>query len=84
MSEIYQEVFELLGVGMATVFLILASVVLIGQGLVRLINRFYPAKIPAPSATSAIPDQHIAAITAAVEVLSEGNARIHSIRPEQP
>ena len=80
----------LLVVGMLTVFVILGLVVLTGQVLIRIVNRFAPAAAPIISsarrqasrvATEGIRNQQstLAAIIAAVEVWGGGKASIQSI-----
>lgn len=72
-------------VGMLTVFGILGLVVLTGNSLVRIVNRYAP--IPAKvkqnpnisSSASSISQKKIAVITAAVSAVSRGKARIEKI-----
>ena len=72
-------------VGMLTVFAILALVVLTGNALVRLVNRYapLPTKVKQnPNITSSattISQKKIAVITAAVSAVSHGKARIEKI-----
>lgn len=72
-------------VGMLTVFGILALVVLTGNSLVRIVNRFapLPAKVKQNSSiqtsSSLISQKKIAVITAAVSAVSQGKAKIEKI-----
>lgn len=70
---------EIFGVGMVTIFVILGLVVISGQLLIRLVNRFTSTKAEAAPAAPAIPDSHVAAISAAVEVITKGQGKVASI-----
>ena len=72
-------------IGMITVFLILFLVYLTGHLLIRGINRWAPqasVNSKGQSASGAIAPAKVAAITAAVEIFSEGTARIVKIEKE--
>lgn len=73
----------LLAVGMITVFTILALIVLFGNVLITLVNKYIPeAKITKAiqTATSAaIDSRKMAAIVAAVDIVTEGKAKVTSI-----
>ena len=69
-------------VGMVTVFLILWLVVLIGNGLIRLTNKFWPESETAKKeikTTAVSSDGTIAAIVAAVDVVTKGKGKITKI-----
>ena len=75
---------ELLGVGMVTVFVILALVVILGDLIIRFVNRFMPevekvivAKNTAPVAE--INSKKMAAIVAAVSKITNGAGRVANI-----
>lgn len=72
----------LMGVGMITVFVVLSLVVIVGKGLVSFVNRFVPEIIvqdePKRVAGGVQPTK-IAAITAAVEIFTEGKGHITRI-----
>jgi Oxaloacetate decarboxylase, gamma chain. len=80
--------FVVLAVGMATVFVILGLVVLTGNLLIKFVNRFYPVVV---QQTSNRPNQlvsttkenikksKLAAIVAAVDIISGGKAKIEKI-----
>ncbi|MBN2261990.1 MAG: OadG family protein [Prolixibacteraceae bacterium] len=74
---------QLLGVGMVTVFLILFLVVLIGNTIIRFINRFMPeAEKPAPAAitpSSAIDPRKMSAIVAAIQQVTNGKGKVVNI-----
>lgn len=77
----------LLGVGMVTVSLILWIVVLVGNGIILFVNRFIPLK-EEPSARPVHSNQDtnpskLAAITAAVQIATQGQGRIISIEKKQ-
>ena len=76
------EALELLVVGMITVFIILGLVVLTGQFIIRLVNRFTPEK-PLVSGVTHLGDanigKHIAAIVTTVDIVTQGKGRIKNI-----
>jgi Na+-transporting methylmalonyl-CoA/oxaloacetate decarboxylase gamma subunit len=63
-------------IGMITVFFILSLVVLTGQLLIYLVNRFTPTPPPIPNED----EGDLAAIIAAVDIITEGKGRIESIK----
>lgn len=68
-------------VGMATVFVILLIVINLGKLLIALVNRFapeevHPAKAVAPGAPAPVPAHIMAAITAAVSVITKGKGKV--------
>jgi len=90
MSDALSEALLILAVGMITVFAILAMVVVTGQLLIRITNRFAPdvrvvkparavARTPYGKASNAIEKKKIAAIMAAVEVATGGRGRVRKI-----
>lgn len=75
---------ELLGVGMVTVFIILALVVILGDLIIRFVNRFMPemekvmvSKNETPA--SEINSKKMAAIVAAVSKITNGTGRVANI-----
>ncbi len=68
--------FTLLGVGMITVFVVLSLVVLTGNLLIRMVNAL---NADSPGPTSDDDKGAIAAITAAVEIVTHGTGRITKI-----
>ncbi|MBX2840644.1 MAG: OadG family protein [Flammeovirgaceae bacterium] len=71
----------LLVVGMVTVFSILFLVVIFGKLLISIVNKYSPTPVIQPVSKSSqssdfIPKGKMAAIVAAVDILSEGKARI--------
>ena len=74
----------LLAVGMITVFTILALIVIFGNILVSLVNRYFPeAKVEnltgdTPGKT--IESSKMAAIVAAVDIVTKGKAKVTSIK----
>ncbi len=81
MSADFSMALQLLGIGMGTVFLILSFVVVSGNALIRIVNRYMPETVrpKAESPTPAITAEHMAVLTAAVEMLTEGKGKITSI-----
>ena len=75
--------FMLMAVGMITVFVILLFIILLGKVLILLVNKYAPAeeitppkhaKDPAP-----IPGNILAAITAAVNVVTQSKGKITKV-----
>jgi len=88
MSDGLSEALLILAVGMITVFAILAMVVITGQLLIRLTNRFVPdVRVMKPARSTAsygksnnsLDKKKIAAIMAAVEVVTGGRGRVRKI-----
>lgn len=73
----------LMMVGMATVFAILLIVIYLGKGLIALVNKYAPeeavlAKSPS-NAPAAIPGNILAAISAAVTVVTQGKGKVAKV-----
>lgn len=88
MPETLYSAFTLLLIGMITVVLILSLVVVSGNILIRLVNKYLPSttekyKFDLPSNKTAIPAKKIAVIVAAVEAVTEGKARIVKIERKE-
>lgn len=70
----------LMVVGMTTVFAILLIVIYLGKGLIALVNKYAPEEIiPVKSVTNSpvsIPGNILAAISAAVTVVTQGKGKI--------
>ncbi len=83
MSENFQEAFTLLGVGMVTVFIILLVVVLLGNGIILFVNRFYPEIAKSSGVDGGVSGSlsvsKTAAIVAAVKVVTKGKGRVVKI-----
>lgn len=88
MNGILSEGLLIMAVGMISVFTILSLVVASGHLLIRTVNRFFPVITPAKSVAqnfvseplnSSSEKAKIAAITAAVEIFTQGKGRIKSI-----
>ncbi|MEL6559959.1 MAG: oxaloacetate decarboxylase [Bacteroidota bacterium] len=77
MTDTIESALSLLLIGMITVFLVLLLVVVIGNLLIRITNRF--SVEPSETITQEIDHRKIAAITAAVEIVTEGKVRIDKI-----
>ncbi|MEO1448805.1 MAG: OadG family protein [Bacteroidota bacterium] len=80
----YTTALSLLAVGMVTIFSILGLVVLSGQMLIRLVNRYTPdaperTRMPSTISSPEIPDPHIAAILAAVSAHTHGHGQVTHI-----
>jgi len=75
---------ELLGVGMVTVFIILALVVILGDLIIRFVNKFMPEveKVTVAKNTVSVPEinsKKIAAIVSAVSKVTNGSGRVVNI-----
>lgn len=75
---------ELLGVGMVTVFVILALVVILGDLIIRFVNRFMPEveKVIVAKNTAQVAEinsKKMAAIVAAVSKITNGTGRVANI-----
>ena len=70
-------------VGMATVFAILLIVIYLGKGLIALVNKYAPEEVssakPAASGPAAIPANVMAAISAAVTVVTQGKGKVAKV-----
>ena len=70
-------------VGMATVFAILLIVIYLGKGLIALVNKYAPEEVvPAKQAANppaAIPGNIMAAISAAVTVVTQGKGKVAKV-----
>lgn len=76
--------FLLMLVGMATVFAILLIVIYLGKGLIALVNKYapeesVPAKPAAANAPAPIPANIMAAITAAVSVVTHDKGKVTKV-----
>lgn len=84
MTESFDQAWVLLGVGMVTVFTVLLLVVLIGNGIVLFVNRFFPesesGKPGNAVSTSAIHPSKVAAIVAGVKNVTAGRGNVVEIR----
>ncbi|MBN1768779.1 MAG: OadG family protein [Prolixibacteraceae bacterium] len=87
MSDNFELALQLLGIGMATVFTILFLVILIGDGIIKFVNRFLPeAQKPVKQAratsSAVISSSKMAAIVSAVQIVTNGKGRITSIEKQ--
>ena len=64
-------------VGMATVFAILLIVIYLGKGLIALVNKYAPEE--AANASAAVPGNIMAAISAAVTVVTQGKGKVAKV-----
>ena len=78
MSEAMSTALMLMGVGMITVFVVLSLVVVVGNGLTVFVNKFIPEQIQidVKKSRQEIAPKKLAAITAAVEIFTEGKGKI--------
>lgn len=85
--ENFQTGLLLMVVGMVTVFLILLIVIYLGKLLICLVNKYAPEEIVAPkgrpaSAPALIPGNILAAITAAVNVVTHGKGKVVKVEKQ--
>ena len=79
--ENLETAFLLMVVGMATVFVILLIVIYLGKLLISLVNKYAPEEVVSVKQTSSqapvpIPGNILAAITAAVNVVTQGKGKV--------
>ena len=82
MNDAYTTAFMLLLVGMITVFLILASVVIAGKLIIYIVNKYFPAEIQAQikeSITGTINSNKLSAIVSVVDIVTKGKGMITRI-----
>jgi oxaloacetate decarboxylase gamma subunit len=83
MNEGFSTALMLFAVGMITVFTILALIVILGNLLISLVNKYIPeAKIKAVvqrATQGAIDPRKMAAIVSVVDIVTEGQAKVTSI-----
>ena len=83
MNEGFSTALMLLAVGMITVFTILALIVIFGNILISLVNKFIPeakiSKVVSGISQGTIDPRKMAAIVSAVDVVTEGKAKVTSI-----
>ncbi|GET27894.1 oxaloacetate decarboxylase [Prolixibacter sp. SD074] len=81
MSEEYALAFKLLGVGMITVFLILLLVVVFGNVIIRLVNKYFPEaeKVFPTDTDKGINRKKLAVITAVVNITTRGKGKMTNI-----
>lgn len=82
MSEEFSTAFTLLSVGMIAVFIVLALIVIFGNVLISLVNRFIPEAQVVVSKTpqQTIDASKVAAIVSAIDIVTEGKAKVTSIK----
>ncbi len=78
------EALILLVVGMVTVFSILALIVVLGNILIKIINKYFPEKeIPAvvkKVSQGVIDPKKMAAIVSAVDIITQGKGKVTSVK----
>ena len=82
--ENLETAFLLMVVGMATVFVILLIVIYLGKLLISLVNKYAPEEVMSVKQTSSqapvpIPGNILAAITAAVNVVTQGKGKVTKV-----
>ncbi|MEQ6118525.1 hypothetical protein [Reichenbachiella sp. MALMAid0571] len=82
MSDDFNMALSLLGVGMITVFLVLAFVVIVGNLLIKMVNRYVPVTgqpVLQRSNSNNISPAKIAAINSAIEEITRGKGEVLKI-----
>lgn len=74
----------LMAVGMSTVFVILLIVIYLGKLLINLVNKYAPEEVvsarqEAPKGPAPVPGNILAAITAAVNVVTQGKGKVTKV-----
>ena len=72
----------LMAVGMVTVFIILLIVMGLGKALIAFVNKFAPEEVVSPKKSNApapIPANIMAAISAAVTVVTHGKGKVSKV-----
>ena len=82
--ENLETAFLLMVVGMATVFVILLIIIYLGKLLISLVNKYAPEEVVSVKQTSSqapvpIPGNILAAITAAVNVVTQGKGKVTKV-----
>ena len=75
---------QMLGVGMITVFVILSLVVIIGNLIIRFVNKYLPEEVSkkvgrAAGQMTGISPQKVAAIVSSVKIVTEGKGQVTKI-----
>ena len=80
--ENMNEALSLLVVGMIMVLLILFLVVVVGNAVIRITNRYIPVtqKVDAEGSAKSINSKKMAAIVAVVDTITQGKGRVNSIK----
>ena len=78
---------QLMGIGMITVFIILALVVLIGNAIIRFVNKYLPEEVSkkvqqVTGHTGEINRKKVAAIVTAVKIVTEGKGHVTKIEKQ--
>ncbi|HKJ43135.1 MAG TPA: OadG family protein [Sunxiuqinia sp.] len=78
---------QLMGIGMITVFIILALVVFIGNVIIRFVNKYLPEEVSrkvqlATAPTGEINRKKVAAIVSAVKIVTEGKGHVTKIEKQ--
>ncbi len=85
MNETLSRALVLLVVGIITVFLILWLLIIIGNLLIRFTNRYLPlpeAVVKSADDISSVPGRTVAAIVAAVDVVTGGKGKVEKIEKD--
>lgn len=75
---------QLMGIGMITVFIILSLVVLIGNLIIRFVNKYLPEEVSrkvqqVASQVEGFNRKKVAAIVTAVKIVTQGKGRVTKI-----
>ena len=82
MESNFSQAWVLLGIGMITIFFILSLVVISGNFLIRMVNRYAPEAKPSTPFTSSnkgISPEKVAVIVSAVDILTSGQGKVSRI-----
>ena len=87
MTETLNLALQLLLVGMTSVFFILSVVAGLGRLLIYLVNKYSPTQVTSSKTIStssdSVPDEHVAIISAIVELVSDNKGKVVHIEKLQ-
>ncbi|MDR1672690.1 MAG: oxaloacetate decarboxylase [Bacteroidales bacterium] len=79
MSESLQTGFLLFAVGFPTVFLMLYLIILLGKGLILLVNKYIPEIQAEPRGLKQISPSQVSAIVTSVHAVTKGKGKVVKI-----
>lgn len=86
MNSNFDIALQLLGIGMLTVFIILFMVVLLGNLIIRFVNRFVPETAQhlsgSESSSGLVDAKKMAAIVAAVKIVTNGKGNVLKVEKQ--
>ncbi len=85
MNEDFSTAVLLMAVGMVTVFVILALIVVFGNWLILIVNKYFPQPVrsvisQADAPSHEIDSKKLAAIVSAVDIVTKGRGKVESVK----